>query len=1038
MRRAVVPSNRSPGGCGRAGLARAVANSLETSDQRRLMNKPRVLGIAAVLATALFVTIVAAPAPALADPGCATANVLAGSNFEIDVSANLKVDGASPCIDWLAGGTGSALRSGVLAKNDKPSGSNDDAFGQGTSENDANPTIVTGSIPPNKSDLKVFGVYSEVGTSTVDNPTGKFLELFWSRIQNPSGTTNMDFELNQKFCSGTTSDPNCADNGGVPPETPVRTAGDKLISYDLSQGGTVPTISIRTWDGSSWGLPTVITGGTQPRAVGSVNTSSIGSADTGGIGSQDPFTFGEAAIAVSALFPSGTCGTFGSAYLKSRASDSFSTEVKDFIAPERVRISSCETSISTTLSASTITVGQSVTDSATLTGATSNAGGTVTYSVFANNTCTGTPVASGGTKTVTNGVVPNSDPVTFNSAGTFYWQASYSGDANNLSAKSTCTSEQLIVNRKQPAISTTLSASAIIVGQSIHDSATLTGATSNAGGSVTYTVYSDSSCTTFYADGGTKTVTNGAVPDSNSVTFNSSGAFYWQASYSGDANNLSAKSTCTSEQLSVRRKLPAVSTTLSASTITVGQSAHDSATLTGATSNAGGTVTYTVYSDNQCTQNPVDAGTKTVTNGVMPDSNSVTFNSAGTFYWQASYSGDANNRPAKSACTSEQLTVQAKPTISTTLSANPIAAGQSIHDSATLTGATSNAGGTVTYTVYSNNQCTQNPVDAGTKTVTNGVVPDSDTITFNSAGTFYWQASYSGDANNLPAKSACTSEQLKVFGSCALGYPSGQPPALSSVVFNESEVLRASAAVPGGGSVAGPNDRIAVWYNDEHALTLGVRRVIVKTSSGTTTTDYPITPLNADPATHAGSATNPQVGTTSLGSGLFFPNTSGHNPQGFPNDQAGTDVVTWNSAYFFLDSGRPMWPALFITDITSDPSSRSGDWQQGGPAATPPNAIFGAWKGAVRTVDKTRTPYAITVTPDGDPQAKNNWNLGGGDPAPAGLKDEGYGAEARWNVSGLGLQAGHAYRLQFMVHDGDQNKTGGDSGEGCMNVVIPG
>src|SRR6185295_7151028 len=76
-----------------------------------------------------------------------------------------------------------------------------------------------------------------------------------------------------------------------------------------------------------------------------------------------------------------------------------------------------------------------------------------------------------------------------------------------------------------------------------------------------------------------------------------------------------------------------------------------------------------------------------------------------------------------------------------------------------------------------------------------------------------------------------------------------------------------------------------------------------------------------------------------------------------------------------------------------------------------------------------------TVTPDADP-AKNNWNLGGGDPAPAGLKDEGYGAEARWNVADLGLQAGHTYRLYFMVHDGDQNGTGGDVGHACINIAV--
>ena len=35
------------------------------------------------------------------------------------------------------------------------------------------------------------------------------------------------------------------------------------------------------------------------------------------------------------------------------------------------------------------------------------------------------------------------------------------------------------------------------------------------------------------------------------------------------------------------------------------------------------------------------------------------------------------------------------------------------------------------------------------------------------------------------------------------------------------------------------------------------------------------------------------------------------------------------------------------------------------------------------------------------------------------------------------LQSGHTYRLQYMAHDGDQNKTGGDAGQSCVNVAIP-
>jgi hypothetical protein len=200
--------------------------------------------------------------------------------------------------------------------------------------------------------------------------------------------------------------------------------------------------------------------------------------------------------------------------------------------------------------------------------------------------------------------------------------------------------------------------------------------------------------------------------------------------------------------------------------------------------------------------------------------------------------------------------------------------------------------------------------------------------------------------------------------------------------------------------------QIQVFYNDEHALTLGVRQVQVKTSSGTTTTNYPITPMTADPD----SATNPLVGSQFQNGG----------------DQDGTDT-----------SGRPMFPALFITDVTNDPNSLAGDWQFGG-TGTPPNFVSGTWKGAIRIVDKTTSPSTITVTPDNDPPT-NNWTLGpGADPVPTPTPtNEGYGAEARWDVAQLGLLPGHTYRLYFMVHDGDQNKAGGDAGQGCSYITIP-
>ncbi len=241
---------------------------------------------------------------------------------------------------------------------------------------------------------------------------------------------------------------------------------------------------------------------------------------------------------------------------------------------------------------------------------------------------------------------------------------------------------------------------------------------------------------------------------------------------------------------------------------------------------------------------------------------------------------------------------------------------------------------------------------------------------------------------------------------CVLGYPMMTSDPRTSVVFNESDVLRAFSP-----HVARANDTLKVFYGDEHALTLGVRQVQVKTAAGTMTTDYPVTMPNGSPAM----AQRPMVGTTML-----------------DGDQAGTDTSACDGAPDRCD--RPMFPAIFITDITSAPMSRMGDWQYGG-TPIPPHAVFGTWKAAVRLVDKTRNPQQVTVTPDIDPP-RNHLDVGTGDPPPAGLRDEGFSAEARWNVAELGLQAGHTYRIQMMVHDGDQTRSGGDAGQNCALVRV--
>jgi len=216
------------------------------------------------------------------------------------------------------------------------------------------------------------------------------------------------------------------------------------------------------------------------------------------------------------------------------------------------------------------------------------------------------------------------------------------------------------------------------------------------------------------------------------------------------------------------------------------------------------------------------------------------------------------------------------------------------------------------------------------------------------------------------------------------GYPFASSNALTGILFNESTVL--GAIVPSGGY---PLASIQLFYNDEHAMTLGVQEVVINGVSKS----FPVSALTKSPDV----VDAPETGTNLIIGQL-----------------AGVDPV-----------GRPMWPALFITDITNDTKAVAGDWQWGGSPVNP-TYVAGTWKGAIRTVDAN----GASITPDVDP-AKNNINYGNGHTAPSGAiaKPEAYGTEVRWDIR---LEPGHNYRFQVMVHDGDQNKIGGDAGEACV------
>jgi hypothetical protein len=232
--------------------------------------------------------------------------------------------------------------------------------------------------------------------------------------------------------------------------------------------------------------------------------------------------------------------------------------------------------------------------------------------------------------------------------------------------------------------------------------------------------------------------------------------------------------------VTVQKRPVTVTTKLSESTVSIGATVTDQATLVGASSDATGTVHYAVYSDNECSNLVKDLGTKDVTDGTVDQSDPFTPTSTANTWYQPTYSGDNNNAgPVSSDCTTEPLkTNENQPSIGTKLSATgTVDVGTSVTDQATITGATSDAGGTVKYAVYSDNTCQTLVKDLGTKDVTNGTVGPSDAFVPTDAGNLFFQATYSGDDNNAgPISSDCKSEPLTVQVSSVTTLGSTVPP----------------------------------------------------------------------------------------------------------------------------------------------------------------------------------------------------------------------------------------------------------------------
>ena len=285
---------------------------------------------------------------------------------------------------------------------------------------------------------------------------------------------------------------------------------------------------------------------------------------------------------------------------------------------------------------------------------------------------------------------------------------------------------------------------------------------------------------------------------------------------------------------------PEVVMVLSENSMDLAGNVRGDASISNAAPDAGGTVTYFVFNNDACANKGLSAtlGPVNVKSGEVPNSPSWrSTGPAGTYYFVAAYSGDANNEAARSGCNSDPIAVgPGVETITVQLSANTISVGGEVYASAVIATSRSGADGSVTYDVYNNDSCSGGGLvtTLGPVRVTKGVVPNSPNwVATGVTGTYHFVAVYSGDSNHKSAASGCNGASVLVS--------SASPPGVTTTLSNN----------PGTSS-----------YQPNTSTTTTKPSAPTTTTTTTTTTTKPTTPTTPTTRPTSTTTTQPSVTTT--------------------------------------------------------------------------------------------------------------------------------------------------------------------------------
>jgi hypothetical protein len=411
--------------------------------------------------------------------------------------------------------------------------------------------------------------------------------------------------------------------------------------------------------------------------------------------------------------------------------------------------------------AANATIGSPISDSATLSGGFSPTG-QLTFKAFGpnNGTCTGAAAFTATVPVNGNGTYGSGD---FNGPllGAYRWTVFYAGDANNNAATSVCNAanETSTVSKFAPALS--VSASSATIGAPVAEIATFSGG-SQPTGQILLRAYGpdDAGCSGPAAFSLTLDVTPGnGTYASGAFTPAKVGSYSWTASYSGDAKNEVASSTCNAPGSisTIAQAAPTISAKASASALAIGVAARDTASLAGGFQPTG-TLSFRLFGpgDSTCIAPPVfTVSTPVSANGTF-SSTGFAPAAPGQYRFIASYSGDAGNSATATPCTApgQAFAVNKRaPGLSAKVS---LLGGRRIASRATLAGAAAPRG-KLLFQIFGpdNSRCKGKPVLSEKVAVHGGGSYKPAVFRARRRGVYRLTVAYAGDAWNKPARSGC-------------------------------------------------------------------------------------------------------------------------------------------------------------------------------------------------------------------------------------------------------------------------------------------